>query len=175
MRHVATDLCRSCRIVVFLLLWVSLLSACSTLPRPEHEYPKAVVRIYRATYEEVWNALLKVLDAYQYKYPSTNKDAGYLETDFLKGESSKEFYYSGGEKFSNENKVKLKWWASKPSDTNLQTQIKITVEKEEYISGGFLEGWSKVHTDFLTEEVLLYRIERTIDLERSVNHLTTKP
>ena len=149
-----------------------ILMGCA-LPRPEKAYPTQISRTYTASYEATWSALLKVLDAYQYKYPSANKDAGYLETDFLKGESDADFYYSGGEKFHKETKLKFKIWVSKSEDITESTPIKVTLQKEFYINSGFLEGWEPSKTDLLIEEIILYRIGRVIELDKSTGQLTT--
>ena len=145
--------------------------ACTSLPRPTGSQPKSIEQPIQAEYDEIWGGTLKVLDAYKFKYPIANKDSGTIETEFLQGFSTDQFYYSGGEKFPKERKWRIRIWLLKPVKQGAAIRVKI--EKEDYVSSGFLEGWEKVQTDFLDEKILLYRIQRQIDLARLVNTLTT--
>lgn len=155
---------------LFLML---LFSSCADLPRPISLSPQTTQKIYDEPYDAVWDATLKVLEEYQYKYPVENKDAGYIETDFMKGHSQKEFFYSGGQKFQKERKWKLKVWLLSLSSTEDKFRVRVKIEKEEYLGTDFLEGWQRSESDFVEENVILYRIGRVLDLNKVIEGLTT--
>jgi len=155
---------------LFLLLSV-LYSACS-LPRHTVRPTEDVQKTFQGSYDEVWSATLKTLDSFQYKYPTANKDSGFIETDFSKGYSKREFLFSGGEKFPKEIKWKLTLRLLSSKSSEGRFQIRVRIKKEEYVNQGFLEGWKKVESDGLVEKVILYRIERILYLNKKIERLT---
>ena len=79
--------------------------------------------------------------------------------------------FPASEKFPKERKWRVRIWLLKGSKQ--AKDIRVKIEKEDYVSSGFLEGWEKTQTDLLDEKILLYRIQRQVDLARLVNQLTT--
>lgn len=150
-----------------------MMIACSTLPHPEVSHPETLKKSYRASYDNVWNATLKVLDSRKYSFPTANKDAGYIETEFVQGKSEKEFYTSGGERYPKDLKWKLKLWLVRRNTRKQSGPIRVRIEKEVFASGGFLESWHKTRSDFMEEHVILYRISRTLEIDKMVDQLTT--
>lgn len=154
------------------LLLLLLLCSCS-LPRHTVRPAPDVQGLFQHSYDEVWGATLKILDSFQYKYPTANKDSGFIETTFATGHSQREFIFSGGEKFPKETKWKLtlRLLALPTPERRFQTRIRI--KKEEYVNQGFLEGWKKTESDLLVEKTILYRIERMLYLNKKIERLTT--
>lgn len=154
------------------LLLLLTLCACS-LPRHTVRPAPDVQKLFQHSYDEVWSATLKVLDSFQYKYPTANKDSGFIETAFVTGHSQREFIFSGGEKFPKETKWKLTLRLLTLPSPERRFQTRIRIKKEEYANQGFLEGWKRAESDLLVEKVILYRIERLLYLNKKINQLTT--
>lgn len=161
------------RVATFGMTMTLLSALCCSLPRHTLRPTEDVQKTFQGSYDEVWSAILKTLDSFQYKYPSANKDAGFIETDFSKGYSGREFIFSGGEKFPKEIKWKLTLRLLSSTSEEGKPQIRVRIKKEEYVNQGFLEGWKRVESDGVIEKVLLYRIERVIHLNKKIERLTT--
>ncbi len=147
-------------------------SACS-IPRHTVRPTEEANQIFQGDYDEVWNAALKVLDSFQYKYPAANKDSGFIETDFYTGYSKREYIFSGGEKFPKESKWKLTLRFLVMKSHPSSPRVRVRIKKEEEVNQGFLEGWKKIESDLLTEKVILYRIGRVLYLNRKIEQLST--
>jgi len=152
------------RIALFFAL-LTLIS-CATIKRPQSKFPKIHERILSGSYEEIWVAALQVLDAHRYQYPKADKDAGIVETSFIKGSSKKAFHYAGGQKFPKDLQWKLKLWILALPAPITHPQVRVKIEKETYVSAGPPEGWQRTQTDLLEEKSLIYRIGRMRDLNR---------
>lgn len=147
-------------------------SACS-IPRHTVRQVEEPQQIFHGSYDEVWAAALKVLDSFQYKYPTANKDSGFIETDVTTGYSKREYIFSGGEKFPKESKWKLTLRFLVMKSHPSSPKVRLRIKKEEEVNQGFLEGWKKIESDLLTEKVILYRIGRVLYLNKKIELLST--
>lgn len=146
-------------------------SGCS-IPRHTVRHAEEPNQIFHGSYDEVWSATLKVLDSFQYKYPTANKDSGLIETDVATGYSKREYIFSGGEKFQKESRWKLTLRILAMKSHPSSPKIRIRIKKEEEVNQGFLEGWKKIESDLLTEKVILYRIGRVLYLNKRIELLS---
>jgi len=147
------------------------LVACAALNRPKQSKSQTISRVFKGSYDDIWGATLKVLDSFNYEYPTAQKDSGYIETKFKFSESTEEHDIAGGQKFPKEIKWKLRIWllASEKSPE----RIRVRIEKMTYIRGQFLSAWEHRESNSIIEKKLFYRIARVKYLDTMVERLTT--
>ncbi|HBQ21872.1 MAG: hypothetical protein A2Z91_01745 [Deltaproteobacteria bacterium GWA2_38_16] len=143
---------------IFIILGGIISCSSSSPPPPDPSQTNTLSQTYKASYDAAWSATLKALSKYQVTI--SNKDTGLIKTDFIISHAPKETKW----------KLELRLLASEAEET-----VKVRVEKEAYISPGFLEAWEPLQTDFWVEKALLYRIGRIIELDARVDKLTTPP
>lgn len=151
---------------IFIFLGIAFLISCASMPKRPYSIQDGILsQQYKGSYDSVWSAVLKTLS--KYSLTTSNKDAGLIKTDFLNGHSRTEFLYSVGMRLPKENKWKLELRFL--SLKNLNT-IQIKIEKEEFVNPGFLEQWRHTESDLLTEKAILYRIGRTVYLDKKTEN-----
>lgn len=150
------------------LLFCVLLSGCAVFTN--QDTPSEHSRVYKATFEDVWRAAQKALILYPIR--TNNSDTGLLQTDYVKG--PKAFLPPGQkEPYSNGYRYRLHLKVLKGAKKGMPA-TKILVEKFPEIQRDFFAQAEPVETDGIEEEVILYRIERELVIEKGIKKLDKK-
>lgn len=127
-------------------------------------------KVFVASYDEVWRAVQKAF--IRYPIQINNIDLGTIETDVIKG---KPIWQSPvPTKFNRLNakytiQVLVVRGTSRGKDST-----RVTINKNISIEKDFFSGSNKLVSDGYEELALLYRIEREIQIERSLRRAFEK-
>ena len=137
-------------------LFILLGSACTSTP------DIAAQSVFKAPYTTVWKAVLLAMQPYPIK--SENLEEGHLVTKIVKGYSVWE-PPPGAIKNRKKKKYRIKVFLEQ-GDSNSEA-VKVHIVKEEFISKDFIKHSEPTRSTGLEEQVILYRIQRGIFLERA--------
>lgn len=156
------------RIYSFLFL---LLTSCALFEKEERvvidglEKPP-YQRLYEAEFEKVWRAVQISLS--NYPIAVNNMDAGVLETDFIKSNQGwlgpeQPVVPPGGRKYKINVQVAR---GVTPDSTNPVVRVRVT--KKVVVQRDFFSDLTDLDSDGLEEHVILYRIQREVDIDRGL-------
>ena len=117
-------------------------------------------------FTQTWQAVLQVMR--KYDIAVENRQAGIIRTRWIDNTQEKNFTDS----FSKNDQVraaryKLILNVSKGFRRGREVS-KITVYKRQFLEQGFLQGWKEVPTDSITEQSILYRIQRKVTIDNKL-------
>ncbi len=153
-------------IAVFVVLMG--LSACASSKAPPRPLDLPFSRVYTASYDEVWNATVNVLETYT--IIEASRESGVLKTDY-----SSEWYssalYVDPDKVDRldqvRNKLSVKLSKGLVSQTGQNAvRVQIVKQLEEY--GNLVTDWQPIPTDQAEENVILYRIGQRLRIARAI-------
>ena len=145
-----------------------LLGGCQTLAteklKSKMKVGEPVVRVFFAKYEEVETALKQSM----LKYPQRvdNTEAGIFETDYVKGDARfkpphENVEYSSGMRY----RILIRLVRGK---TEAKQAVKVVVVKQIEMVRDFFSQPEQLASDGLEEEVILYRIDRELKINRAI-------
>ena len=153
------------------MILVLALSSCASYDKfrqvtEEIEVPS---RIYKADYNQTWQAVVEVMK--NYDIAQQNQEAGFIKTRWI--DNTLEINFT--DSFGNSDTVKS---ARFKLVVNLvmgfrqgREVTKITIHKRQLIEQDFLQGWKEVETDNILENTLLYRISRLIAIDNNIREI----
>lgn len=126
-------------------------------------------KIYRADYNQTWQAVISVVK--KYAIAQQNQEAGFVKTRWE--DNTLELNFS--DSFGSNDAVKaarfklvinvVKGYRSS------QEVTKVTVYKRQLVEQDFLQGWKEVPTDGILERTLLYRIGRIVENDNKLREI----
>ena len=154
-----------------LILMVLFLSSCASYEKfrqitEELEIP---ARVYRADYNQTWQAVIQVMR--KYDIAQQNQEAGFIKTRWMDNTLEVNFADSFGSSDSvKAAKYKLVVNVVKGFRASREVS-KVTIYKRQLMEQDFLQGWKEVSTDGIAEKTLLYRIERLIATDNKLKEI----
>ena len=172
MSHAMPRISKATGALVAILLSASISGCASSRTKrlePGERQPP-LQRVYFFPYEEVELAVKRTMIRYPQKVQDS--EAGILETDLVKGElrfkpPHSEVQYSNGYHY----KISVRMVKGK---TEGRPAVKVLVSKEVELVRDFFSGAEYLPTDELEEQVILYRIQRELTIERAIRKLQEK-
>jgi len=157
----------------FYLLITSLLllSSCASYEkfRQVTEELEIPTRIYRADYNQTWQAVIQVMR--KFDIAQQNQEAGFIKTRWMDNTLEVNFTDSFGSSDAvKAAKFKLVVNVVKGYRTGREV-TKVTIYKRQLIEQDFLQGWKETPTDGIAEKTLLYRIERLIATDNKLKEI----
>ncbi len=153
-----------------ILFFISLifLSSCASTPEPA---PLSYSRVFKAKFEEVWRACQQAL----IKYPMriNNMDTAVLQTEYIKGRRAFRPPTKQGE-YPSSYRYRLQIRLVRGNLNPQEEAIKVTIAKDAEAKKDFFSDPKKLESDGLEENVILYRIEREIQIERVLQKVQKK-
>ena len=132
----------------------------------EFEMPS---KIFRSNYHETWQAVLQTMK--QYDLAIQNQEAGIIKTRWIDNTIELNFADSfGGTDAVKAAKFKVIVNVTK-GYRSAREVCKVTVFKRQLVEHDFLQGWKENPTDGIFEKTLLYRINRTIAIDKDLKAL----
>ncbi len=127
-------------------------------------------KVYFAKYEDVWRAAQLAMARY---YMSVNNiDTGVLETDFIKGLDGWQAPDSA-KPLSTGQRYKLTLRIAK-GRVGKKESVRVTATKRTEIQKDFFSESEPLQSDGLEEEVILYRIERELIIDKALKKAAKK-
>lgn len=126
---------------------------------------KAHSKVYKASYEETWQATQKALS--KYRLELSNIDKGLLKTEVIKGAKAwrsptRKRPYSAG--YSSQLKIRvIKGRIGK------KPTVKVVIKKNVELQKDFFSQKKPLPSDGLEEKMILYRIKREIIINRGLD------
>lgn len=147
------------------LVFILSQTSCSTSTKQREGSIGPVTRVLMGDYDKIWRATQKALINYPIRM--NNIDTGQIETDVIRGlkvwtpphrPDAKE---PGLRYFLRLSLIK--------GDVKGQSSVEVNVEKVKTVEKNFFAEEKRLPSDGLEEESILYRIERELVLERSLD------
>lgn len=147
--------------LIFSLVLLLSLSGCALFDRGP-ETKKLIAkgppqRVYFASFDQVWRAAHAVL---RYPIANENPDAGYIETEYIKGVDGFLPPDQNRPQFAGTRYKIIMSFAKGRTDGRESTRL--TIEKRVEVLKDFFSEPEIIPTDGLEEKVLFYRIEREL-------------
>ncbi len=146
-----------------LLCFVSaslLFSGCFLFHEPGNEGVKTYSRIFITDYNTAWIASIDSLK--NFERAVQNRQSGVIQTAWTDSTGNQMFSDTFGE---SETFLKSKFRLSltvAPGKHKGKNIVKVSVQKEMQIQRDVLESWKSVESNAVSENTILYRIERII-------------
>ncbi len=125
-------------------------------------------RIYDGSYDEVWGSGLKALADYPLKL--SNKDTGRVTTEVVNGPyNDLLFQYPEKIELPERYRYSLEFNFAKllGDDKRPLTRIRVVKNLERFQD--FYTGWTPYYSDGIEEQVLLYRMEHLLKMEKTLS------
>ncbi len=126
-------------------------------------------RIYKADYNQTWQAVIQVMK--KYDIAQQNQEAGHIKTRWMDNTLEVNFTDS----FGSSDAVKaarFKLVVNVVKGFRAAREVaKVTIYKRQLVEQDFLQGWKEVTTDGIMEQTLLYRIERLITNDNKLKEI----
>ena len=155
---------------LFIIL-VPLLNGCANYEKlrqvtEELEIPS---KIYRADYNQSWQAVIQVMR--KYDIAQQNQEAGFIKTRWMDNTLEVNFTDSFGSSDSVKA-AKFKLVVNVVRGFRASREVtKVTIYKRQLMEQDFLQGWKEVPADGIIEKTLLYRIERLIATDNKLKEI----
>lgn len=155
-----------------LVLFSGSLTSCSSTgptagapPRPL-DYP--FFKVFPATYDQVWDATVRVLDIYN--IARANREAGLLQTEPADFRYNPDlFEHPDVDPKLEEVRYRLKIKLSKAFISETQEPaVRVQVLKELSKYTNIFSDWERIPTDQLEEKVILYRIGKRLEISKAL-------
>lgn len=151
-----------------LLLCLLALGSCSSYQQfqymsEEFEIPS---QVFNADYNQTWAAVLDVMKVFALE--TRDQEAGVIKTRWI--DNTLEVNFS--DSFGSSDSVKAARFRMilnvVKGFRGTREVTKVTIFKRQMIEQDFLQGWKVVPTDGIREAAILYRIERTLDIDNKL-------
>jgi hypothetical protein len=151
---------------------LALLMSCSSYDKfkreaDEFEIPSIIVN---ADLNRTWAAVVGTMKRFEIE--QQNMDSGVIRTKWIDNTLALNFTDS----FGTTDKIKsarFKMLISVASAgaNKKKPQTKVTIYKRQLVENDAFQGWKEVETDYITEKTLLYRIERVVSMDETIERL----
>jgi hypothetical protein len=121
-------------------------------------------KIIFGDYDEIWRAIQKAL--VNYPIQINNSDQGIIETDIIKGEQIWHAPHIKQKEKRNPRYV-IRVNVVKGTSKN-KSSSRVSVTKSISLEKDFFSGTERLPSDGLEERAIIYRIERELNIERSL-------
>lgn len=154
-----------------LIILLPLLTGCASYEkfRQVTEELEIPTKIYRADYNQTWQAVIQVMR--KYDIAQQNQEAGFIKTRWM--DNTLEVNFS--DSFGSADAVKaakFKLVVNVVRGFRASREVtKVTIYKRQLMEQDFLQGWKEVSTDGIIEKTLLYRIERLIATDNKLKEI----
>jgi hypothetical protein len=154
-----------------LIILLPLLTGCANYEkfRQVTEELEIPTKIYRADYNQTWQAVIQVMR--KYDIAQQNQEAGFIKTRWM--DNTLEVNFS--DSFGSADAVKaakFKLVVNVVRGFRASREVtKVTIYKRQLMEQDFLQGWKEVSTDGIIEKTLLYRIERLIATDNKLKEI----
>ena len=159
---------RTLKSLAFVAVATGLFSGCVSSKPPPRPIDLPFSRIFVASYDEVWNATVAVLD--NYSIISASRESGELKTEYTQAWFNSAVY-EDPEKVDllDEVRYKIEIRLSKGlvSQTG-RSAVRVQVVKRLEKYGNLVTDWARIPTDEVEEQVLLYRIGQKLRIQKAV-------
>jgi hypothetical protein len=126
-------------------------------------------KIYRADYNQSWQAVIQVMR--KYDIAQQNQEAGFIKTRWMDNTLEVNFTDSFGSSDSVKA-AKFKLVVNVVRGFRASREVtKVTIYKRQLMEQDFLQGWKEVPADGIIEKTLLYRIERLIATDNKLKEI----
>lgn len=126
-------------------------------------------KIYRADYNQTWQAVIQVMR--KYDIAQQNQEAGFIKTRWMDNTLEVNFTDSFGSSDAVKA-AKFKLIVNVVRGFRASREVtKVTIYKRQLMEQDFLQGWKEVSTDGTIEKTLLYRIERLIAIDNKLKEI----
>jgi hypothetical protein len=126
-------------------------------------------KIYRADYNQSWQAVIQVMR--KYDIAQQNQEAGFIKTRWMDNTLEVNFTDSFGSSDSVKA-AKFKLVVNVVRGFRASREVtKVTIYKRQLMEQDFLQGWKEIPTDGIIEKTLLYRIERLIATDNKLKEI----
>ena len=126
-------------------------------------------KIYRADYNQTWQAVIQVMR--KYDIAQQNQEAGFIKTRWMDNTLEVNFTDSFGSSDAVKA-AKFKVIVNVVRGFRSSKEVsKVTIYKRQLMEQDFLQGWKEVTTDGTMEKTLLYRIERLIATDNKLKEI----
>lgn len=155
------------QLIVFALLFTS----CANYEKfrqitEEMEVPS---RIFRADYNQTWQAVIQVMR--RYDIAQQNQEAGFIKTRWM--DNTMEVNFSdafGSSDTVKAAKYKLVINVVKGYRSGKEVS-KVIIYKRQLLEQDFLQGWKEAPADGIMEKTLLYRISRLVAIDNKLKEI----
>jgi hypothetical protein len=153
-------------IKVFLMASQLFFLSCSSYEQfaklnKEVEVPNA---LFNADFNQVWTATVTVMK--EYEIETQNQDAGIIKTRWTDNTIEMNFQ----DAFGSSDRIKSAKFklavAVNKGGTEKRPQIKVFIIKKQMVEQDVFQGWKEIDNDYILEKILLYRIQRTLNIDR---------
>ena len=154
-----------------LITMLFILSGCASYEkfRQVTEELEIPARIYRADFNQAWQAVISVMR--KYDIAQQNQEAGFIKTRWM--DNTLEVNFTDA--FGSSDAVKAAKFKVVVNVVkgfrNGREVSKVTIYKRQLVEQDFLQGWKEVSTDGILEKTLLYRIERLIAIDNKLKEI----
>lgn len=154
------------------MLAVLITTSCVSSAPPKRPLDFPVSFIFLGTFDDVWNATVRVLD--KYAITVANREAGQLQTDWSNYRFNPELYdHPDSNDPPEEVRYRLKIKLSKAYVTETkEPAVRVQIVKELEVYRNFFLDWNRVPTDLNEERVMLYRIQQKLRIEKELKKLS---
>ena len=155
---------------LFIIL-LPLLNGCANYEkfRQVTEELEIPTKIYRADYNQTWQAVIQVMR--KYDIAQQNQEAGFIKTRWMDNTLEVNFTDSFGSSDAVKA-AKFKVIVNVVRGFRSSKEVsKVTIYKRQLMEQDFLQGWKEVTTDGTMEKTLLYRIERLIATDNKLKEI----
>ncbi len=143
---------------------------CALLEPAPQTTPGPVSKVLTGSYDEIWRAIQKAF--VNYPIQVNNNDQGIIETDIIKGEQIwQPPFLTKGEKRNLRYVLRVNTVKGRVRNKD---SVRVTVTKTVSLEKDFFSGEVRLQADGLEEKAILYRIERELLLERSLQKAFTR-
>lgn len=130
-------------------------------------------KIFYGQFEDVWRATqLALQEPTSYPLRINNMDTGIFETEMIKG--SQVWRPPGAAEVNGGGYAYRIIVRVIKGNTNGKQAYKVTVQKEMQIQRDFFSEPEKIPSDGLEEKVILYRVDREMQIDRAIRRLNQK-
>ncbi|MDB9787269.1 hypothetical protein OAB57_04110 [Bacteriovoracaceae bacterium] len=151
-----------------------LISGCASYERfryftQEFDIPS---KVYHFDFTQTWQAVIQVMKKFDLE--RQNQETGVIKTRWI--DNTYEINFS--DSFASSDAVKgakYKLTLNIVKGYRLTREVaKVTIYKRQLVEQDFLQGWKEIPSDNILEEVLLYRIERLLTIEKKLRDIEIK-
>lgn len=149
-----------------------LFNSCSSYDKfkkeaDDFEIPSIIIN---ANVARTWAAVVSTIKRYEIE--QQNMDSGVIKTKWINNTISLNFTdsFNAGDKLKGA-RFKMLITVSSANASKSKPQSKITIYKRQLVESDAFQGWKEVDTDYILERTLLYRIQRVVAMDGTIEKL----
>ena len=153
------------------IIFTLLLAGCGSYEQFEYLTKEVEIpnKVFRASYSETWTAVVATVNKYDLELQ--NQESGSIKTKWIDNTLKLNF----SDSFGSSDAVKAAKFKMIinviKGFQNSQEVSKVTIYKRQLVNQDFLQGWKVIPSDQIQEKTLLYRIERTLSIDRKIKQI----